>query len=75
MQVFIKTNAMKLRLIKRNKSQNWLAVRMKICSGYMSQLMNNSRGISGKLRQRLMDIFPECMFNELFIIKKDEGGR
>lgn len=50
-------------------SQNWLAARAGVTSGYMSQLMDGSRCPSPKLRQQLMDIFPECTFDDLFRIK------
>lgn len=72
MKVLLKANNIRKRLIRKNQSQNWLAYRMDISSGYMSQLMDGSRHPSGKLRQRLMDIFSECEFGDLFLIKEDK---
>lgn len=72
MKVLLKAKNIRKRLIRKNKSQNWLAYRMEISSGYMSQLMDGSRHPSGDLRQRLMDFFPECEFGDLFLIKENE---
>jgi len=72
MKVYLKNKYVEKRLIKKNMSQNWLASRAGVSSGYMSQLMDGSRHPSPKLRQRLMDIFPECEFDDLFLIKENE---
>lgn len=69
MRVFLKNKQIKECLIRKNKSQNWLAFRLEISSGYLSQLMEGSRNPSPKIRQRLMDILAEHAFDDLFIIK------
>ncbi len=71
MKVYIKTKFIRTKLIRKNMSQNWLASRAGVTSGYMSQLMDGSRCPSPKLRQRLMDVFPECEFDDLFRIKEN----
>jgi predicted transcriptional regulator len=71
MKVNLKTKFIRKKLIRKNLSQNWLASRAGITSGYMSQLMDGSRYPSPKLRQRLMDVFPECEFDELFLIREN----
>lgn len=68
MKVFLKTRNIRLRLIRKNRSQNWLADQLKVSSGYLSQLMDGARSPSPKLRRRLMDALPECDFDHLFII-------
>jgi len=70
MKVYIKTKFIRTKLIRKNMSQNWFASRAGVTSGYMSQLMDGSRRPSPKLRQRLMDVFPECEFDDLFRIKE-----
>lgn len=70
MKVFIKTKFVRQKLFRKNMSQNSLASRAGVTSGYMSQLMDGSRRPSPKLRQRLMDVFPDCTFDDLFLIKE-----
>jgi transcriptional regulator with XRE-family HTH domain len=60
-------------ILKRNKSQNWLASRLKISSGYMSQLMIGTRGPSPSLRERIVDYFDTLSFEQLFEIVDDES--
>lgn len=69
MKVCLRTKFVRRKLGRKCLSQNWLALRAGVSSGYMSQVMNGSRHPSPKLRQRLLDIFPECQFDDLFIIK------
>ena len=69
MIVRVKSKTIRKWLIRKNKSQNWLAYRAGVSSGYMSQFMDGSRHLSPKLRERLMDIFPDCEFDDIFLIK------
>ena len=69
MIVALRRNRIKKRLALRNKSQNWCAKRLGVCSGYMSQLMCGQRNPSPDLRERIMKLFPECSHAELFMIK------
>jgi hypothetical protein len=50
-------------------SQNWLALKIGVSSGYMSQLMDGSRHPSPAVRQKFLDVFPECVFDDLFQIR------
>jgi len=61
-------------LMRRNISQNGLARRLRISSGYMSQIMNGSRYISAKIRRRICRYFRRYDFNDLFIIIEDGKG-
>jgi len=71
MDVFLRSKAVKKRLIRKNKSQNWLAYKAKISSGYMSQLLDGSRHPSPNLRERLLNIFKGCEFDDLFFVKEE----
>lgn len=62
----LKTNTITNILLRKNLSQNWLAERLGITSGYMSQVLSGSRNPSPQLRQRIMDWQPELDFDELF---------
>jgi len=61
-------------LTRRNISQNGLARRLRISSGYMSQIMNGSRYISAKMRRRIFRYFRNYDFNDLFLIIEDGKG-
>jgi len=69
MKVYLKANFIRKKLIRKNMSQNVFAKRVGVSSGYMPQLMDGTRNPSPGCRQRLMDVFPECRFEELFLIK------
>lgn len=69
MKVFLKSKEVKKRLILKNKSQNWLANRLEISSGYISQLMDGSRNPSPRLRRKILSTFPKSKFDDLFEIK------
>jgi len=75
MKVFLRSKEIKKMLIRKNKSQNWLAKRLEVSSGYMSQLMDGSRNPSPKLRERIMNNLPEHKFDDLFLIKETEDGK
>ncbi len=57
-------------LTRKNLSQNWLAKRLNISSGYMSQLLTGQRTPSPNLRARILEHFPENNFDDLFEIMK-----
>jgi hypothetical protein len=69
MKVYLNKKEIKKRLIRKNLSQNWLAFRLEITSGFMSQLMTGARHPSPKIRQRFMEHFSDCTFDDLFVIK------
>ena len=69
MKAYLRTNEIRKKLIRKNLSQNWLALQIGVSSGYMSQLMDGSRRPSARLRQKMMDRFPDSSFDDLFIIK------
>ena len=57
-------------LNRLNLSQNQLAQRAGIASGYMSQLMSGQRFASPRVRRRLMDVLGVTDFDYLFILEK-----
>lgn len=71
-KVYLRNKEIKKILIRKNKSQNWLAHRLEVSTGYMSQLMDGSRNPSPKLRERIMNHLPEHSFDDLFEIKETD---
>ena len=57
-------------LNRLNLSQNQLAQRVGIASGYMSQLMSGEGFASPGVRRRLMDVLGVTEFDYLFILEK-----
>ena len=55
-------------LEERGISQNELARRTGISSGYLSQLMSGSAHPSPEVRQRLLRVFGTADFDDLFTI-------
>ena len=53
-------------LAKRNLSQNDLARRCGISSGFMSQLLSGERHAGPRTRQKIMEVFPAAAFDQLF---------
>jgi len=62
-------------LARKNKSQNWLAYRMEISSGYISQLITGARRPSPKMRERFLQVLDGVAFDELFDIKESNGRK
>lgn len=75
MKTLLKNKALNLYLTKKNKSQNWLAYRLELSSGYMSQLMDGSRHPSPKLRERIMNVLPDLSFDDLFLIVDESSDK
>jgi len=61
-------------LARRNISQNGLARRLRVSSGYISLIMTGGRYISPKMRRGILRYFRRYTFNELFIIIEDGKG-
>lgn len=73
MKVRLKGEVVDKILTKMNKSQNWLAYRMKISSGYMAQLMNGTRNPAPKMRGKIMKRLKGYEWDDLFeIIEKGD---
>ena len=70
-KVRLKTDALQLRLARQNKSQNWLARKMEMSSGYLSQLTTGVRRPSPKMRTRFLRVFRDASFDDLFYIEPE----
>lgn len=55
-------------LARKSLSQNWLAAKLGVSSGYMSQLLSGKRSPSPKVRRRILEYLPDKEFEELFDI-------
>ncbi len=71
LKVKLKKEKVERLMIRRNLSQNSLAKRIEVSSGYMSQLMNGIRCASPQVRTKLQHTFNRG-FDELFEIKEVE---
>ena len=70
-KVRINQDAVQVAMAKRNMSQNMLAIRAGISSGYISQLMCGTRYPSPKVRQKILDVLG-MDFDDVFIIEREE---
>ena len=68
-RVMLRTNVIRERLIRKCKTQSWLAERLSVSTGYISQLLDGTRNPSSIIRQRFLDTFQDCEFDDLFVIK------
>ena len=68
-KVMLNSKAVRQVLARKNKSQNWLAQRLGISSGFMAQLLASERCPSPNLRERILANFKEQRFDDLFTIK------
>ena len=61
-------------IARRNMSQNMLAVRAGISSGYISQILCGTRNPSPIVRQKLQDVLEPLTFDDIFIIEENGNG-
>ena len=73
MRVLLKTAAVWESLDRLDISQNELARRCGVTSGYLSHLMNGRRSPSPRLRRRMQEVLGVDDFHVLFIIEKREA--
>jgi len=71
MRVSLKSGALKEKLARRNMSQNCFALKLKVSSGYLSQLFSGIRNPSPRLRVKILDALEldENNFEEIFKIR------
>ena len=72
--VDLKAKSLKTHLARKSKSQNWLAKRLGISSGYMSQLMNGVRRPSPEKRAKILETLGGS-FDDWFVIRSDSQGK
>ncbi len=61
-------------LLQENISQNELAERLGISSGYMSQLVNGRRYPSPRLRKKMLHVFRSLTFGDLFYLEDKDAS-
>ena len=71
-RVLLKTAAVWEMLDRLDMSQNELARRCGVTSGYLSHLMNGRRSPSPRVRRRLMEVLGVDDFHVLFFIEERE---
>jgi transcriptional regulator with XRE-family HTH domain len=71
MKVDLKAKELKEKLARRSMSQNCFALKLKVSSGYMSQLFSGTRNPSPKLRIKILDALElnEKNFDDIFKIE------
>jgi len=73
-KVSLNRHALEIAIARRNMSQNMLATRTGISSGYMSQLMRGERHASPRIRQKILDALSPLTFDDIFIIEDERDG-
>ena len=69
MKVKLKKEAVRLALTRKNLTQNELARRLGISSGYMSQIMTGSRHPSAAVRRLILRHLRGHSFDDLFEVE------
>jgi len=73
LKVRINSKALWNVIARQNISQNELASRLGISSGYMSQLICGTRCPSPKLRRKMLELLSPLTFDDLFIVEDRTG--
>ena len=73
-KVTLNQSAVLQAIARRNMSQNMLAIRAGISSGYISQIMCGTRNPSPRVRQKLQDVLAPLTFDDIFIIEEISGN-
>ncbi len=60
-------------IARRNMSQNMLAIKAGLSSGYISQLMCGTRYPSPRVREKLQNALNPMTFDDLFIIEEKKN--
>lgn len=74
MEIELRRAVLQEHIARRNISQNNFAMRAKISSGYMAQILVGKRKPSGPVRARLMKA-SGLSFDDLFVIVSESVGR
>ena len=70
--VLLKTKAVWDRLELLGRSQNWLARETGISRGYLSNLVNEGRAPSGRIRRRMQRVLGVEDFEDLFELRHED---
>jgi transcriptional regulator with XRE-family HTH domain len=71
LKVNLNREAFEIAITRRNLSQKGLAERLHISRSYLSEIVTGKRAASPYMRQRLLDYFRDCTFDDLFAIKEN----
>ena len=72
MKVRLNRRTIQVALVRRNMSQNMMASRTGLSSGYLSQLMCGTRYASPRARRKIMELLSPMTFDDLFTIEEDD---
>jgi transcriptional regulator with XRE-family HTH domain len=72
MKVRLRGEALEMALIRSNKSQNWLAEKLGVRQGTISNYIRKKSSVSSRVRERMLSVFTDFSFDDLFIIEKPE---
>ena len=67
--VLLNVQAVRERLARGHRSQNWLAREVGISRGYLSTLLRDGRAPSGRVRRRMQEVLGVEEFEELFALE------
>ena len=73
MRIGVNSKALRAAVARQNISQNELAAKLGISSGYMSQLVCGTRCPSAKLRRKMLEFLKPLRFDDLFIVEFAQG--
>jgi putative transcriptional regulator len=69
-RVSLKRQAFEVAITRKNLSQKGLAHELKVSRSYLSQIISGKQEPSAMMRQKLLDYFKPCSFDDLFIIEE-----
>jgi transcriptional regulator with XRE-family HTH domain len=72
-KVRLRSDVVREHLVRRNISQNYLALRSGVSQGYLSQLLRGHRSPGPQVRKRLMSVLKLANFEDLFIVCPDSS--
>ncbi len=72
--VVINKSSFEIALAKKNLTQNGLAKKLKVSSGYMSLMVSGKRYASAAVRRRILQCMRGYTFDDLFIIEANRDG-
>lgn len=72
-KVAIRADVVREHLLRRNISQNNLAMQAGVSQGYLSQLLQGQRNPGPSVRERLMTALKIRKFDDLFVVVGDEA--
>lgn len=70
-KVKVRSDVVRQLLVRRNISQNNLAIQAHVSQGYLSQVLKHQRHPGPGVRQRLMQALRVTNFDELFVLEQD----